>query len=120
MGGGILKIASAIRLIAVIDLYKRYFVFRLKFHSFSFRSFPVSASSPMGPGINYEKLTSINEEEITEEKFELPDDAYGSTAVGNKQWTVIPFPLNYLPSNWPIRVSDCKYYVFSFFTLSNG
>ncbi|XP_078485416.1 guanine nucleotide exchange factor subunit RIC1 isoform X1 [Ciona intestinalis] len=31
------------------------------------------------------------------------EDGFLGSAVSNKQWTVVQFPINYLPSNWPIR-----------------
>jgi len=73
-------------------------------------------SAPLGIGLsNRDKLSSINENESSPPE-DIPNEINGGTAVGNKQWTVIPFPLNYLPSNWPIRV---KYNLFFQMILRN-
>ena len=71
------------------------------------RSVPISSSASMSIGkSSYDRLSSISENQSPEEDEDIPNELFGGTAVGNKQWTVIPFPLNYLPSNWPIRVSE--------------
>lgn len=68
-----------------------------------------------------EKLQAIDEDKITEK--DVPVDTSETSVVGNKQWTVIPFPINYLPSNWPIRVSKDQgivVYLLSLIDLGKG
>ncbi|XP_076812515.1 guanine nucleotide exchange factor subunit RIC1-like isoform X1 [Clavelina lepadiformis] len=55
------------------------------------------------------RLLSLPEEGTEEPGASNPAESdlkYSSPAVGNKQWTVIQFPVNYLPSNWPIRFAS--------------
>nr|CAB3258799.1 protein RIC1 homolog [Phallusia mammillata] len=52
------------------------------------------------PQPSVENLTNPNE---TTTDGAPENNASLGSAVANKQWTIIQFPLNYLPSNWPIR-----------------
>jgi len=50
-------------------------------------------------------VEAVDKTTTTEDGDAAEDVGLLGSAVANKQWTVIQFPLNYLPSNRPIRVS---------------